>query len=473
MINIQTRNNINIRGKNISVIGLGKSGTSAAQLAHHKGGIVFTSDPGTTNEVQRNVITLESYGIDCECGEHSERIYNADLWIVSPGVPKDAEIIVEAKNQNIPIVSEIEFASWFTDAPVIAVTGSNGKTTTVHALKQMCQTQDIHPALAGNMGVPFSEMILNDLKSRDTKRIYILEISSFQMEFIHHFKPSISVFLNISPDHLDRYLTMDDYVNAKMAMMTNQTKDDTLIYFGDDPILVEKISASPAKKIAYTLNADSTAPFQVENDKILNEEHATLIRTDEVSLPGLHNLTNLLAAATAAHFAGISDDNISEVMRNYSGVPHRLECVSSISGVQYVNDSKATNIDAVCVAMESYTEPLILILGGKFKGGDFKDLLPHANNLKKVIAYGQARNIVAAALGDAVSLSKTERLKDAVAMSHTLAQPGDVVLLSPGCSSFDQFSSFEDRGNQFKYWVRQLDVKYEHTNPQKNCGQAH
>ncbi len=456
-MNIKDRHHINLSGKRITVLGLGRSGISAALLAHHLGGIVFASDPGSSETVQTNVRLLENKGIKCEYGSHTDLIYDADLWVISPGVPKDSAFIKKALDLDIPVVGEIEFTSWFTDAPIIAVTGSNGKTTTVHALTEMCKTDDIHPVLAGNMGISFSGKVLDDFQNiPDPKRLFVLEISSFQMEFIRHFKPNICVFLNISPDHLDRYGDMDDYVDAKMNMFKNQSEDDTLIYYADDPILNKKVSEAQPKKVSFSINQDSTSPFKVCDNKIIFNDGSDLIDLKDITLPGPHNLSNLIAAATAAHYVGVPNENIVKVMREFCGVPHRLEYVKSVDNVKYVNDSKATNIDAVCVAVASYEEPVILILGGKFKGGDFSEILSSAVNLKTVIAYGEAKDIIETALRDAVSLEKTDRLKDAVEMSHSISQPGDIVLLSPGCSSFDQFTDFEDRGDQFKQWVHQL-----------------
>lgn len=457
MIEISQRHNINIIGKKVTILGLGRSGTSAAQLAQILGAVVFVSDPGKSEIVQSNARLLESKGINCEYGVHSDLIYDADLWVISPGVPKDSEIIQKALDCGVPVVGEIEFTSWYVDAPIIAVTGSNGKTTTVHALTEMCSTHHTHPILAGNMGIPFSKVVLEDLKNiPDPKRLYVLEISSFQMEFITHFKPIISVFLNLSPDHLDRYRNMDDYVDAKLNMFQNQSDDDYLIYSSDDTYLTEKISKSLAKKVSFSIHQKSTSPFYIQDDKVIFRDNTSHININDITLPGPHNLSNLLAAASAAHYAGVSEQHIFQVMREFTGVPHRLEFVKSVSDVTYVNDSKATNIDAVCVAVASYSEPVILILGGKYKGGDFAEVLNHALNLRTVVAYGEAKDIVEAALRDAVSLEKADRLKEAVATSYSIAKPGDVVLLSPGCSSFDQFTDFEDRGDQFKTWVNLL-----------------
>ena len=400
---LQDRNNIKIKGKKVVILGLGLSGIAAASLAAHEEANVFVSDQNSSDNLIDSLEELKALNIKGELGKHSNQIYEADLWVISPGIPQDSEIIAKAKEKNIPIVSEIEFSSWFTEAPIIAITGSNGKTTTAHVLEKMVQTNEIHGLLAGNVGIPFSHMVLNDLNKPDAKRVWVLEISSFQLEFIVHFKPFISIFLNITPDHLNRYASMKEYISAKMNMWSNQNKEDFIIYNANDNILVEEIAESTSRKIAFGLNYHPEAIFQPNQTKIYNEKHTTLIEMDEILLPGKHNLSNALAASTAAHLIGISNDKICSVLSTFSGVPHRLEKISEINGVTYINDSKATNLDAVNVALQSFSQPVILLLGGVDKGGDFRSLLPHTHKyLKTVIAFGQAKELILLAFGNAV-----------------------------------------------------------------------
>ena len=456
---ILDRDNIDIKGKKVVILGLALSGVAAASLAVHNEAHVFVSDQNDSQDLIDSLDELKKLNINGELGNHTEQIYEADLWIISPGIPQDSELIVKAKARNIPIVSEIEFASWYTEAPIIAITGSNGKTTTAHILEEMVQTDEIHGLLAGNVGIPFSRMVLNDLNNPNSKRVWVLEISSFQMEFIIHFKPFISIFLNITPDHLNRYTSMKEYIAAKMNMWSNQTKEDFIVYNANDNILVEEIAESTSRKIAFGLNYHPEAIFQPNKTKIYDEKNTTLIEMDEISLPGKHNLSNALAASTAAHLIGIPNNIIYSVLSTFSGVPHRLEKVSEINGVTYINDSKATNLDAVNVALQSFSQPIILLLGGVDKGGDFRSLLPHTHKyLKTVIAFGQAKELILLAIGDAVRSTSVMDLDEALSLAQNYSQPGDIILLSPGCASFDQFDNFEDRGDHFKDLVNTMEI---------------
>lgn len=455
-MDISNKNTIDIKGKRVTVIGLARSGVAAAKLAQKLGAYVFVSDQSNSNDVIKSFQELQKAGIKGEINGHTETIYTTDLWVISPGVPKDAEIIQQALTKDIPIVSEIEFASWFTTAPILAVTGSNGKTTTVHMLNEMCQSDDIEPILSGNVGNPFSDTVRQDLSKPNPKRVHVLEISSFQMEFIQHFKPFISLFLNLSPDHLNRYEDMDDYVSAKMNMWSNQTQDDFLVFNADDDLLAKRIAPANAKKIPFSLKSDKNVLFKLNATKIYDKEHATLINLDDIALPGKHNLSNYLGAATAATLLGIASSKISDVMKSFCGVPHRLELVGDINGVSYINDSKATNVDAVNVALDSFNSPILLILGGRDKGGDFLSLYPHTHNVKEVLTIGESEEAIATVLGDAVRLRSCGSLMSAVEVAHSNAQPGDIVLLSPGCASFDQFDNFEHRGDVFRELVRGL-----------------
>ena len=453
-MNIHDRATIEIRGKKIVILGSALSGVAAAKLAVRQGADVFVSDNQDTLANQDTLIELKALGIPGELGQHSDQIYDADLWIISPGIAQDSELVQKAQSNDIPIISEIEFASWFTEAPILAITGSNGKTTTAHLLAEMIQTDDLHGALAGNVGIPFAEMVLEDLENPDPKRVWVLEISSFQMEFIEHFKPYIAIFLNITPDHLNRYPSMKEYIAAKMNMWSRQSAEDFIVYNADDTILVEEIAESTSRKIAFGLDHHPEAIFQPNRTKIYTKEHATLIEMNQLALPGKHNLANALAAATAARLMGVSNKSIATTMSQFSGVPHRLEPIAEINGVTYINDSKATNLDAVQVALESFTQPIILLLGGLDKGGDFRSLLPHThNNLKEVIAFGQAKELILTALRDAVRSTSVMDLKEALELAQNCSQPGDVVLLSPGCASFDQFKNFEERGDHFRSLV--------------------
>lgn len=450
-MDISNKNSINIQDAKITVIGFGRSGEGASRLAQHFGASVFISDGKTDAKMKSRAQQLEVEGIDVELGGHSDQIYDAELWIISPGIAQDSPIVIEAKSKHIPVVSEIEFASWFTQAPIIGVTGSNGKTTTVNILYEMCKTDRLSPALAGNVGTAFSYTVLNDVINPPSNRVYVLEISSFQMEQIIHFKPFISVFLNITPDHLDRYPTLDEYIQAKLNMINNQDENDHIIYNEDDPVLCKKFNGVLPDKHAFSLAGNGETMFTMNATKIYDESHATLIQLDQLALPGRHNLANALAAATAARLMGVPNSRITQAMSSFAGVPHRLERVLELNGVTYYNDSKATNVDAVKVALDSFENDIHLILGGKDKGGEFSQLLPHAQNkVKEIVAYGQAAEMISTAFGDAVKLECVSSLRDAIEICHLRAVSGDIVLLSPGCASFDQFNNFEERGDTFK-----------------------
>ncbi len=450
-MDISNKNSINIQDAKTTVIGFGRSGEGASRLAQHFGASVFISDGKTDTKMKSRAQQLEVEGIDVELGGHSDQIYDAELWIISPGIAQDSPIVIEAKSKHIPVVSEIEFASWFTQAPIIGVTGSNGKTTTVNILYEMCKTDRLSPALAGNVGTAFSDTVLNDVINPPSNRVYVLEISSFQMEQIIHFKPFISVFLNITPDHLDRYPTLDEYIQAKLNMINNQDENDHIIYNEDDPVLCKKFNGVLPNRHAFSLAGTGETMFTMNATKIYDEAHATLIQLDQLALPGRHNLANALAAATAARLMGVPNSRITQAMSSFTGVPHRLERVMELNGVIYYNDSKATNVDAVKVALDSFENDIHLILGGKDKGGEFSQLLPHAQNkVKEIVAYGQAGEMISTALGDAVKLECVSSLRDAIEICHLRAVSGDIVLLSPGCASFDQFNNFEERGDTFK-----------------------
>ena len=453
MLNISNKNLLN---KKITIIGLKKSGYAATILGHELGANIFVSEIDNDLEIITNKNNLIKKGIDVETGNHSKLVYDADFWVISPGVPNDIEIIKQAKALNIPIIGEIEFASRFTSTPIIAVTGSNGKSTTVNILYSMLKTDKLQPILAGNIGIPFSEKVFEELKNPDLGNIYILEISSFQLEFIEQFRAMICVYLNISPDHLDRHENMDKYLKIKLKMIKNHKKDDTVVYNNDDPILDVAFNDYLLEKIPFSIS-NQTPFFGVNETKIYNENNEPYVFIDDIILKGKHNLSNLLASATVAKLMNVDDKIIINTMKNFSGIDHRLQIIKEINEVTYVNDSKATNIHSVIVAINSFETPIILLLGGKNKNSDFRLLLPHTKrHVKHIVSYGEAGGEIAAAIGDAVRLNCVSSLSEAVASAHNLASPGDIVLMSPGCASFDQFNNFEERGEKFISLVNNL-----------------
>ena len=456
MINIQEKENIILRDKRVTVIGLGISGLEAAKLADYHGARVFASDSSSNEMINAHAMDLlHKHHIPSETGIQSEKIYDADLWIVSPGVSKNNDIVLKAIKKGIPIVGEIEFASWFTDSRIIAITGSNGKTTTAHMLSEMCQNKNINGVMAGNMGLPFSERVLNEILTPDKNRLYILEVSSFQMEFTKHFSPDFAIYTNISQDHLDRHNTMKEYIQVKMELIKNLKKKGYVIYNRDDVELHKGLKNNLSQKQSFSTVREDTL-FFLDNDKIMGPSKTILANVNDIRVKGEHNLENLFAAATCSHLIGIQENHISTVIKNFQGVEHRLEHVKFINNVEYINDSKATNIQSVMVAIESFSKPIVLILGGYNKDADFRLLLPHikSNDVRGIVSYGDAGGQINAALGDAVRSVQVTDLSSAVKKAHALATPGDIVLLSPGCASFDQFPNFEARGNFYKSVVK-------------------
>ena len=454
MIDTAKREKIKIENKPVSVIGLGRSGLSAAKLAHHLGAQVIISDSGNGIDINNNADKMLAKGINVETGHHSSALYDSSLWIVSPGIDTNSDIIEKAKNLNIPIVGEIEFASWFTNSPIIAVTGSNGKTTTVNALYEMCQTKNRKGILGGNIGTPFSSNVLDELIKKSQNNIHILEISSFQMETIIHFKPNICVFLNISPDHLNRHGTLEEYIKMKLKMAKNLNKDDFIIYNINDSILRNSFQNNLAKKFPFGISNLNTT-FCVNGIKIEDSYGNFLVSKRDIAISGEHNLMNLLAAATAAKLSNIPNETIAGVFKSFNGVTHRLENVLTKNRITYINDSKATNLDSVIVAIKSIKKPIVLLMGGINKGADFRLILPYIKSchVKVIITYGEAAGEISTAIGDAVRSIKEIDLNSAVKSAQSMAIPGDAILLSPGCASFDQFKNFEERGNLFKKLV--------------------
>ena len=459
MINYNTHNNIEIYNKKITVIGLGVSGKAAAQLANYLGARVFASDIGNSKAISTNAMDLMNNHIASETGIHSDKIFDADIWIVSPGIPKDSEIILKALDKNILIVSEIEFASWYTKTPIIAITGSNGKTTTTNIISQMCNTNDLNGIIAGNMGIAFSERVLYEIQNPNPKNIFILEISSFQMEFIQFFCPFIAVYTNISPDHLDRHGSLNNYLKMKLNMIKNMNDNGHIVYNKDDKRLSKSIQDNNKNIVPFSI-LSSNVMFKLNNNNIYDSNETSITTLDEIPLIGKHNLSNLLAGATAAKLIGVSNKNISEVIKNFSGIEHRLEYIGSFNDIKYINDSKATNIDSVKVAIKSFKQPIILILGGKNKGADFRLLLPHikSSHVRDIVSYGEAGEEILTAIRDAVRSINVVDLNSAVKAAQSLANPGDIILLSPGCASFDEFRNFEERGNYFKSIIKKYNI---------------
>ncbi len=445
----------------IVVLGGGESGVGAAILAKDLGMQVFLSDSGTIAERFRKV--LDSEGIEWEQGRHSEeRILQATEVVKSPGIPPTAPIVKAILAKGIPVISEIEFAGRYTDAKMVCITGSNGKTTTTMLTYHILTNAGLNVGLAGNVGRSLAAQV-----AREDHDVYVIELSSFQLENMYEFKANIAVLLNITPDHLDRYdFDMQNYINAKFRIIRNQTPEDAFIYWQDDPVIQQQLrrAAVEARQFPFALHHDDshTAAYVTDDDSeiIINTpgRHIELARA-ELSLSGLHNLYNSLAAALSASLLDIRKDVIRGALSDFAGVEHRLEYVATVNGVRWINDSKATNVNSCWYALESMpSSGVVLILGGKDKGNDYSEIEPLVREkVKAIVCMGKDNaKILDFFNGKVAEIRDTHSLEEAVAACRSIATDGDTVLLSPCCASFDLFKSYEDRGDRFKEAVRNL-----------------
>lgn len=447
------------KGGRLVVLGAGESGVGAAVLGKQKGFEVFVSDKGPIEEKYKDV--LIQTGVQWEAGGHTEdRILQADLCVKSPGIPDSVPLVQKLVQQGIPVISEIEFASWYCRGILIAITGSNGKTTTAMLTHHLLVRGGVDAGLAGNIGDSFAAMV-----AREDRDYYVLEVSSFQLDGILVFHPHIAVITNITPDHLDRYgHKMENYIRSKMRITQNQQQGDHLVYDRDDPVLSQAIDAERlvVKRWPLTLENDPTAGAWIEKNEIQIKENNDKTRmnmsTDSLALEGRHNLKNTMAAATVARLVGIRKESIRESVANFQGAPHRLEKVLKIHHVQYINDSKATNVNATFYALDSMSSPTVWIVGGVDKGNDYKPLMPLVREkVKAIICLGTDNSRIVEAFGNAVDLLvETYAMSEAVKVAYKIAERGDTVLLSPACASFDLFRNYEDRGDQFKEAVKAL-----------------
>lgn len=445
--------------RRIVVLGGGESGVGAAVLAKVKGFDLFLSDFGTIAPKYRKM--LDDYQISWEDGKHTEElILNADEVIKSPGIPPTAPIIKKIVEKGIPVISEIEFAGRYTDAKMICITGSNGKTTTTLLTYHILSDAGINVGLAGNVGRSLAFQVATEHHD-----VYVIELSSFQLENMYDFKANVAVMMNITPDHLDRYdYKMQNYVKAKFRIINNMTANDAFIYWQDDPVInaqLEKITTE-ARLYPFAEHAhkDSAAFVDDEQELIFNTPETSMkMPRADLALSGLHNLFNSMAAGLSACLLDVNKDNIRKSLSDFAGVEHRLEYVEIVNGVKYINDSKATNVNSCWYALESMpkTKTTVLILGGKDKGNDYSEILPLVNErVKAIVAMGKDNAKIVDFFKDAVPVTDTHSLADAIDACKAAAEEGDTVLLSPCCASFDLFKSYEDRGDKFKAAVRNL-----------------
>jgi UDP-N-acetylmuramoylalanine--D-glutamate ligase len=443
--------------KRIVILGAGESGTGSAVLAKKQGCAVFVSDSGTVKAPYQQL--LGRYEIPFEQGGHTEeKILEADEIIKSPGIPDKAEIVQQALDKGIPVISEIEFAARYTRAFTICITGSNGKTTTTKLTWQILKDAGLNAGLAGNVGNSFAYQVATG--SRD---YYVIELSSFQLDGIYRFKPDIAILLNITPDHLDRYdHQLDNYVRSKFRITKNLTADDLFIYNADDPIIRAGLVQTPlpAETAAFTQEASGNQAGYIENETmyIQYKNDTFTMSIHDLALKGKHNAYNSMAASIAARALDIRKEVIRKSLTNFKGVEHRLEPVLKIHGVHYINDSKATNVNSTWYALESMPDNLIWIAGGQDKGNDYSSLRELVRQkVKAIICLGVDNTKIHESFSDLVpTIVDTTSAREAVSTAYYLSKKGDTVLLSPACASFDLFESYEDRGNQFKQAVRAL-----------------
>ena len=447
-------------GKRFSIIGAARSGIAVAGLLSGQGAQVFVSDKAPPAKMEKVAAELTGKGIAHEFGSNSARVLDADVVVLSPGVPSDMPLVAGALDRGIPVVSEIEVASWFCPAPIVAITGTNGKTTTTALTGRMFGDARYPNIVAGNIGNAFSQSV----RELTGDAVAILEISSFQLDHIRTFRPKVAVWLNVTPDHLDRYgHSYEKYILSKCRVFENQSEGDVLIYNADDETeksYVERLAPPSVEKMSFSVRGRVGEGAFVEEGRIrirCKGVETDVIPLGEMSIPGMHNVYNAMAATLSATVMGVSTASIRGTLRNFKGVEHRLEFVREVNGVAYVNDSKATNVDSVWYALQSFERPIVLFLGGRDKGNDYarlRDLVK--KHVRAIVAIGESADKVTQAFSGIVNVTTAAGMEEAVQTASRLAQPGDVVLLSPACASFDWFENYEHRGRVFKQLVAAL-----------------
>lgn len=444
--------------KRLVVLGGGESGVGAAILGKVKGMDVFLSDMGTISDKYRTMLNDE--GIEWEDGQHTEeRILMADEVVKSPGIPPTAPIMQRIASKNIPVISEIELAGRYTEAKMVCITGSNGKTTTTLLIYHILKDAGLNVGLAGNVGRSLALQV-----AREHHDVYVIELSSFQLENMYDFKANVAVMLNITPDHMDRYdYKMQNYVDAKFRIIRNQTHNDAFVFWQDDPIITAQLRNIHTEATLYPfaekLEENSAAYIDAENELVINTPDTSIrMPRADLSLNGLHNLYNSMAAGISACLLDVRKEDIRRSLGDFEGVEHRLEYVATVDGVRYINDSKATNVNSCWYALESMPHNTILILGGKDKGNDYTEIEPLVKEkVKAIVCMGKDNaKLMDFFTGKVSEIRDTHSLDDAIKACRELAVEGDTVLLSPCCASFDLFTSYENRGELFKAAVKAL-----------------
>lgn len=446
-----------IKGKNISIIGAARSGIGSAKLVKKLGGNPFVSDLGSKEKMTDAMNQLNAENIDFEFGGHSDRVYESSLMIVSPGVPNDSPVLQNAREKNIKLISEVEFAYHYCKGSIIAITGTNGKTTTTSLCGHVFNSCGYKTHVAGNIGLAFSEIVL-DVKEGE---FVSLEVSSFQLDLIENFKPSAAMILNITPDHLNRYEnSIEKYARSKQKIYKNQDEDDFLILNKDSKEVTKYLNEYKSKSFYFSLKKEQSNGCYFDNENVIfksNSEETFHCSRNDINIPGEHNLANAMSVICAAKAFGLDNNGIIEGLRTFKSVEHRLELVRQIDGVKFINDSKATNVDSVWYALKSFDEPILLILGGQDKGNDYNQIKELVlDKVKKIYAIGSSAEKVFNFFHHDVKVEIEKSLEDAVKNASRETISGDVVLLSPACASFDMFNNYEHRGKVFKDAVNNL-----------------
>ena len=446
-----------IVNKKISIIGAVRSGIGAAKLVKKLGGIPFVSDMNDELRLKDSIAELKKEGIEFETGKHSERVFNCDLMIVSPGVPNNAPVVIKAKGMNIGLISEVELAYRFCKGKIIAITGTNGKTTTTSLCGHVFNQSGQNTFVAGNIGLAFSEIALDVLENE----FVALEVSSFQLDMIDEFKPKIAMILNITPDHLNRYENkVENYASSKQKIYENQDKNDYLVLNKDNGEVLKYLNDHKSKSFYFSLNEEVENGCFKKDDKIhfrLNSKEEFSCRVSDVKIKGEHNLANAMAVICAAKICKLDNARIIKALQTFEGVEHRLELVREIDGVKFINDSKATNVDSVWYALRSFNEPIFLILGGQDKGNNYEQIKALVlERVKKIYAIGSSADKVFNFFHKSVKVEIKKSLEEVVTSAINETRSGDVVLLSPACASFDMFDNYEHRGRVFKEAVNRL-----------------
>ncbi len=451
---------MNVENKEILVVGFARSGLSAANFLLKRGARVTITDTKSEEDLKDWIAQLSTPTTLSLGGHKREDFLGADFIVLSPGVPSNLPELLTASERKIPIYSEIELAYRFLDGKFIGVSGSNGKTTTTTLIGELFKNSGKDCVVAGNIGPPLIQWVKTPPRSTSLQRTFVVELSSFQLESIKKFKCDIALLLNVSPDHQDRYENFADYLRAKERIFLNQTSEDLAVLNADNPFTLKMASHRTAPVVLYSRKQDLKEGVFVHNGSIQvnwGGQKQRLMPISEIRLKGNHNLENILAATAAGFLSGVDREVMVETFRSFAGLEHRLEWVRELQGVAFYNDSKATNMDSASRALQAFTEPLLVIMGGKDKGADFEVLRPWvAEKVKLLVLLGAASDKISQSLGSIVATRRAKDMKEAVELAYENALPGDTVLLSPGCTSFDMFDDFEHRGKVFKEMVNQL-----------------